>query len=245
MQTKVPKMDRKRKKMIADLEGKIGEGPLQIIEGKGEDEETNGDEEDKTKENELVVSKPKETKQKKIVIVDFKVKRNMKKGDTPPTSTPQRRIKKKDLRKNLLQVSRKIKGKKKIAKIVKGKFPPKRKQVTKGTEQSQKKKLRRKLVVIPSDEEDERKRSKLDDMRKFQIFPRKPCQDINQVCDNIRNSTRISGFKQVKFDSLEKIDKEKVVQAILYMMINFKYMIIDLGKVILEELYNNMDKKWK
>lgn len=32
-------MDRKWKKMIADLQEKLGEGPLQIIEAKGEDRE--------------------------------------------------------------------------------------------------------------------------------------------------------------------------------------------------------------
>lgn len=37
METKVPKMDRKIKKMIKDLEGKLDEGQLQITDGKGED----------------------------------------------------------------------------------------------------------------------------------------------------------------------------------------------------------------
>ena len=49
-------MDRKRKKMIADLEGKIEEGSLQIIEGKGEDEESK-EEEEYSKGKELVFFK--------------------------------------------------------------------------------------------------------------------------------------------------------------------------------------------
>ena len=55
MQTKVPKMERKRKKMIANLEGKLGEAPLQTAKGKLEDEETMENEEDESKGKELVV----------------------------------------------------------------------------------------------------------------------------------------------------------------------------------------------
>lgn len=43
-QTKFQKMDRKRKKMIQDLEGQLGEAPLQINEGEGEDQESEDDE---------------------------------------------------------------------------------------------------------------------------------------------------------------------------------------------------------
>lgn len=39
-----------------------------------------------------MVGEPKEIKQNKIVIVYPKVKRDLKKNVTPPTSTPQRRI---------------------------------------------------------------------------------------------------------------------------------------------------------
>ena len=75
-------------KMIGNLQQKIREGPLQIIEGKEEHKGTDEDDEnDDSKGKELMISKTKETKQKKMVIVDPKVKRNLKQGATPPNST--------------------------------------------------------------------------------------------------------------------------------------------------------------
>lgn len=49
MQTKVPKMGKKRRKMVVDLEGKRGEGSLHITKGKGEDEECEEEEKSKSK----------------------------------------------------------------------------------------------------------------------------------------------------------------------------------------------------
>lgn len=132
----------------------------------------------------------------------------------------------------------------KITKLVKGKSPPKRKQEIKGTKQN-KKKSRKKLVVMPNDEEDDVEKTKSDDLSKLQIVPRLPPMDIDQVCENIRNLAGISWFKHIKYDSLDKANKENIEQEMLDMMKKFKHTPIGLGKGILEELYNKMDSKWE
>ena len=63
-------MDKKRKKIIQYLEGKHGEEPLQITEDKGEYHES--DQDDESKGQEFVISKPQEHKRKKVLIVDPK-----------------------------------------------------------------------------------------------------------------------------------------------------------------------------
>lgn len=98
---------------------------------------------------------------------------------------------------------------------------------------------------MSDDEEDEGERTESEDMSIFHIIPKQPTQNIDKVCDNIINLAGILGFKHVKYDSLERIDKDKVEQVVLNMMIKFKYTLVELGKEIPEELYSKMDKKWK
>ena len=66
---------------------------------------------------------------------------------------------------------------------------------------------------------------------------------IDQVCENIRNSTFIEGFKKIKYDSLNKEDQEKIEKTMMDMMIKFRYAPIELGKGIHEDLYNKLDTK--
>lgn len=86
------------------------------------------------------------------MIVDPKVNRNFKKSVQHITSTPQRRFTSLGSKTMSHVVTEPKKGVEKISKPVKHKMPPKRKQVTKGTEHGQKKKPRRKLIVIPDDD---------------------------------------------------------------------------------------------
>lgn len=59
--------------------------------------------------------------------------------------------------------------------------------------------------------------------RRFYIVPRQAPQDIEKVCDNIGNTIGISSFKHVKYETLDRGDKDKVEQEFLDMIINFKY----------------------
>ena len=76
-------------------------------------------------------------------------------------------------------------------------------------------------------------------MSQFQIVPRRVLQDIDNVCENIRSSTRLTSFECVKYVTL------KVEKAFVDMKVNFKYTTIELGKELPKELYNKIDAKWK
>ena len=73
------------------------------------------------------------------MIVDPKVKRNIKKGVAPSFSTCQRRVTKQGSKEKSPATVDPKKGTINITKPMKGKFPQKRKPVTKGTQQGQKK----------------------------------------------------------------------------------------------------------
>lgn len=93
-ETKMTKIDRKRKK---DLEGEIGKGQLHITKGKGDDSISKDEAKAESyKGKELAIAELMETKQKKIIILDPKVKEDLKKGVnkdfTPPEIEPKRRI---------------------------------------------------------------------------------------------------------------------------------------------------------
>lgn len=68
---------------------------------------------------------------------------------------------------------------------------------------------------------------------------------IDQVCENFKKSVGIVGFKQIKYDSLNKEDQEKFEKAMIDMMEKFKYTPIELGKGIPKYLSNILDAKWK
>lgn len=107
-------------------------------------------------------------------------------------------------------------------------------------------KPRRRLVVKNNDEEEKAKRTESDDLSQFKIATHKKPQDIDEVCENIRNSVGLSGFHFIKYDALSNVDKKKVEEAMLDMMVTFKYTPIQLGKMILEDLYNKFyaKRKW-
>ena len=52
-----------------------------------------------------------------------------------------------------------------------------------------------------------------------------------------------SQFKHVKYDTLDKGDKERVDKIVLDMMANFKYIPIELGEELPTKLYNKIDSK--
>lgn len=70
-------------------------------------------------------------------------------------------------------------------------------------------------------------------------------QDIDKVSNNSRNPTRVAIFKHIRYETLDKVDKQKVEQIITDMMVNLKYTPIELGKELPQEWYNKIDPKWK
>lgn len=105
----------------------------------------------------LVVAEPKATKQKKLVIVDPKVKEdlkgNMKKEVTPPKTEPKR-----------ILITR---SKTTQSLAAKEKGSPTKRRLTKGTKKSLPKRPQRKLIVTPDKEEDNEEENESGDLRKL------------------------------------------------------------------------------
>lgn len=55
----------------------------------------------------------------------------------------------------------------------------------------------------------------------------------------------MSKFKFIKYDKFNSIDKEKVEEVALDMMVKFKYMPLELGKLIPNEWNDKIDKRWQ
>ena len=60
---------------------------------------------------------------------------------------------------------------------------------------------------MPDNEEDKGEKTKFNDLRKLQIVPKLLPKSVDQVCESIRNSTIFFGFKDIDYDSLDKVNK--------------------------------------
>ena len=61
----------------------------------------------------------------------------------------------------------------------------------------------------------------------------------------MRNIEGLLGFHYIKYDKLETIDNKKLEEAVLDMLVNFKYTPLELETMILDELYSKVDAKWE
>lgn len=168
------------------------------------------------------------------MIFDPKVKgdlnKNVKKEVTPPKPEPKRRI---------ISISKVSQS---LATKTKGSSTKRKK--TKGTKNSLPKRIRRKLVVTPDEEEEDEEETESNDLRRLKIVPRLPPMTIDCVCEKIRDSGSIEGFKNIDYDSLNKDDQEKIEKVITDMVIKFRYTPLELGEDIPKDLYNKLDAKW-
>ena len=57
----------------------------------------------------------------------------------------------------------------------------------------------------------------------------------------MRTSGGLVGFKFIKYEPWENIDKEKIEQEFIDMMLNFTYIPLEARKELLEKLYNKID----
>lgn len=68
---------------------------------------------------------------------------------------------------------------------------------------------------------------------------------INQDSKKIRESISMEAFKKINYDYFNKDDQENIKRAMMDMMIKFRYIPIELGEGIPEDLFNKLDAKWK
>ena len=68
--------------------------------------------------------------------------------------------------------------------------------------------------------------------------------NLDNLCENIRNNVDLFGFSHIEVDSLGKIEKNQVEEAIYAMMEIFKKDPLELANSILKILYERVEKKW-
>ena len=119
----------------------------------------------------------------------------------------------------------------------------KAKEKTKKIEQDDQvqKKKRRKYVAQPDSDEE---RIESDDISQFKVVSHKPLFDLENLCENIRNSADLSSLNHIDFEKLEKEEKNLVEDAFYAMVSKFKNTPLEFSNTIRKSLYDIVEKKW-
>lgn len=175
------------------------------------------------------------------------MKKDLKKVGTKPTTTPLRVTRQRSKKASLVAIKPLKKGIVKVNNPTLVSSANKRKRISKKAKPRKLAKKPRGWLMLKKDdeEEEEAERAKFDELSKFKVVVCRKPQNIDEVCDNLRNTVGLLGFHFIKYDKLSREDKVKVEEAVIDMMTNFKYISIEIGKRIPKELYNNIDNKWK
>ena len=118
----------------------------------------------------------------------------------------------------------------------------KAKEKTKPTEKGgevQKKPMRKYIAQDESDEE----RTKLDDNSQFQVVSHNPSSELENLCENIKNSVDLTRFSHIDFDNLGKVENNQVEEAIYATMTNFKKAPIEIANPMPKSLYERVEQK--
>ena len=100
-------------------------------------------------------------------------------------------------------------------------------QASKGEESH--KRLRRKNVAPTKFDG---KKIESDDNNQFQVVIQSSSLDLDNLCENIRNNVDLFGFSHIEVDSLGKIEKNQVEEAVYAMMAISKKDLIELSNSI-------------
>ena len=82
-----------------------------------------------------------------------------------------------------------------------------------------------------------------DDNSQFKVLSHNPLSDLENLCENIKNSADLSGFSHVDFDNLGKVENNQVEEAIYAMMEIFKKTPLEIVNSMPRSLYERVEKK--
>ena len=71
-----------------------------------------------------------------------------------------------------------------------------------------------------------------------------PLSDLENLCENVKNSADLIGFSHDDFDNLGKVEKNQVEDAIYAMMEIFKKAPLKIANFMPKRLYEKLEKKW-
>ena len=69
--------------------------------------------------------------------------------------------------------------------------------------------------------------------------------DLYNLCENIKNNVDLSGSTHVEFDTLGKIDMNKVEESIYAMMEIFKKAPIEISNSLSKSLQDKVELRWQ
>lgn len=104
------------------------------------------------------------------------------------------------------------------------------------------KKPRRKLILEKDDDDEE---IDIDENTKKKEPSQRRQLTMDEIYHNIKSTTGLASFKQIKFEKLSNGDKEKVEEAMLDMSCIVKMTPLQMGNLIPNELYKRIDQKWQ
>lgn len=70
-----------------------------------------------------------------------------------------------------------------------------------------------------------------------------PLLDLENICENVKNSADLSGFSHIDFDKLGKVEKNQVDDAIYAMMEKFKTTPLQISNSMPKSLYDRVEQK--
>lgn len=68
-----------------------------------------------------------------------------------------------------------------------------------------------------------------------------PLSDLDNLCENVKNSVDMSGFTHVDFDKLGEVEKIQVEEVIYSMMEKFKTTPLELSNSMPKGLYDRVE----
>lgn len=236
MELKTTSVIKKNDKLVKKLKAKFGEGAEQEEEEEEEESQaqaplslTQGLGEDQQEEETKVVEGAKEEEVK----------------EAPTPIEPKKRKAKAQPLKKSKKVA-KLSQPKPIAPTTKASaraIAQKDKEKKKPTEQGgevQKKQRWKYVAQVDSDEE----KKKSHDNNKFIVVSHNPLSDLENLCENVKNSTNLLEFTHVDFDNLGKVEKNQVEEAIYTMMEKFKSTSLEIANSMPKILYDRVEQKW-
>ena len=69
--------------------------------------------------------------------------------------------------------------------------------------------------------------------------------DLDNLCENIKTNIDLSGFSNIEFDKLGKLEMDKVEESVYAMMAKFKMTPIEMTNSLPKNLYDRVEKRWK
>ena len=91
--------------------------------------------------------------------------------------------------------------------------------------------------------ESDEERTKSDDNNQFKVVIHNPLSNLENLCENVKNSVDLTKFSHFEFDNLGKVEKNLVQEAIYAMMENCKKATLEIANSMPKTLYERVEQK--